>query len=59
MSSGVWAGAKRRPFASPETGLKGQPQERQHSAAPPFTAGWDAGPTAPGEGCEIFLREGS
>jgi hypothetical protein len=35
--------------------LKGQPQERQHSAA----VRRDAGPTAPGEGYRIFLREGS
>jgi hypothetical protein len=39
--------------------VKGQPQERQHSAAPTSTAGRDAGPTAPGERLEIFLRERS
>ncbi len=32
--------------------LKGQPQERQHSAA----AGGDAGPTVPGEGYIILAR---
>ena len=37
----------------PRDRLKGQPQERQHSAA----ARRDAGPTAPGEGC-CRLRHG-
>jgi hypothetical protein len=33
MKSGLWAGAKRRPFASPGDRLTGQPQEREHSDA--------------------------
>jgi hypothetical protein len=33
----------------PRDRLIGQPQERQHSAAPMIHRGRDAGPTAPGE----------
>jgi hypothetical protein len=28
---GVSAGAQRRPFASPKTGLRGKPEEHQHT----------------------------
>ena len=40
---------------SPETGLKGRPQESQHSAAPRR----ETGSSAPGEEHRMFLREGS
>jgi hypothetical protein len=39
----------------PETGLKGRPQESQHSAA----VRRETGSSAPGEGHGMFLREGS
>jgi len=43
----------------PRDRTKGQPQERQHSAGHSGVSVRDAGPTAPGEGYIIFLREGS
>lgn len=55
---GVWAGAKRSPFASPETGTKGT--RRSISIAPVTRASdRDAGPSAPGKGHIMILREGS
>jgi hypothetical protein len=46
-------GSAAETIRQPRDRLRGQPQERQHSAA----ARRDAGPTAPGEGCLIFNRE--
>ena len=42
-------GSAAETIRQPRDRLKGQPQERQHTAA-----SWrDAGPTGPGEGCRI------
>ena len=47
---------ERSPFASPETGYKGQSQERQHSAAVIGEVDGDAGPTAPARGTISLAR---
>ena len=46
MKNGVWAGAQRRPFASPETGQKGS--RRRVSIAPPLDGTRDRLPPARG-----------
>jgi hypothetical protein len=64
-AKGIWTEGPEgmRPFASPETGLIGHPQEGQHSAAAPSRR--DPGPSAPGEGFKlvsgrlIVIRGGS
>jgi hypothetical protein len=56
---GVWAGAQRRPFASPETGLKRHPQERQHSACHLLSSDRKSGTECLRRGVHYLSREGS
>ena len=55
MKNGIWAGAQRRPFASPGDRLKGHPQERQHSAPPSAKSGTEC----PRRGVPYRVRDGS